>query len=263
MFYRQKKGRTALCLILAVLLLLLTAACNGGHRGSLAIYAGSWLRDDAICLRLLSTTWPNGSYESCKYSCRGREDFRKKLQAAVEEADTGAEWRIKWKDGYQDLVAGNTEDEIRYALTFCDNDTALIRKYRNGELTAYYVDVFQGKNTAILSGSVGKFTDSAGETYPILFPVHLLEKPRDFETTATVTSRSNPLDRAYACLASPEEIRAYYEDLAGLRTEDGEDGFILYYDGPSPAPEPVWVLPAAFRLRQEGEKCLVTVEPLR
>ena len=260
MFFR--KGKKALGLILAVLLLLL-AACGSGHRGSLAIYAVSWLQNDAVCLRLLSTTWPDGSYERCKYSCRGREDFRKKLQAAVDEADTGTEWRIKWKDGYQDLVADSTEDEIRYELTFYDNDTALIRKFRNGELAACYVDVFQGKNTAILSGSVGKFTDGAGKIYPILFPVHLLEKPLDFETTATVTSRSNPLDKAYACLASPEEIRAYFEDLAGLRTETGEDGFILYYDGPSPAPEPALVLPAAFHLRQEGEKCLVTIEPLR
>ena len=257
-----RKGKRALCLILALLLLLPTAACDGGHSGSLTVYAGSWLRNDALCLRLLSKTWPNGSYESCKYSCRGREDFRKKLQAAVDEADTGAEWRIAWKDGYQDLIAGRTEDEIRYELTFYDNDAALIRKYRNGELAAYYVDVFQGKNTAILSGSVGKFTDSAGEIYPILFPVHLLEKPRDFETTATVTSQSNPLDQAYACLASPNEVRAYYEDLAGLRTEETEDGFILYYDGPTPTPEPAMVLPVAFHLRQEGEKCLVTIEPL-
>ena len=84
-----KQGKKALSLLLCAILLILTAACGSGHRGSLAIYAGSWLQNDAVCLRLLSTTWPNGSYESCKYSCRGREDFRKKLQAAVDEADTG------------------------------------------------------------------------------------------------------------------------------------------------------------------------------
>ena len=70
------------------------------------------------------------AYDKTEKNMRGRNFTVDKVFSSV--AEMMAYDGDKLVEGYFFMVnTGSTEDEIRYALTFCDNDTALIRKYRN------------------------------------------------------------------------------------------------------------------------------------
>ena len=257
-------------LIFIILLTICSTSCDSSMHSDM-IYAESFFCDDVLVLPIKCIIWPDGQFDNCKFKCQGLQTLRRTLEKSIEKVDLENKWSIDVDaDGHQHLhssrVTNKTELEL---IPYSSNRTVVIRKYIDGNLYASYL-IVEYEETAIISGSVGKFKDEIGgnnKTYSLLFPVHFLSNPAMFETTATIRDHANHFGEFFDCIVTPAAIESFYRETGRFIIESTKDGFIIQgYNEKYPSYDPLlWPLLEGgfqFHFQANGNTCSVSVELL-
>ena len=254
--------------VLAVLMLCSLSACDGRAR-SQRLSAESFFRDDVLLLPVSVTTWPDGKWDNCKFACRNERHMKRLLEFGCSRYDPSVKWKIEYDEEHrQTLVPYEENTGTRTEIQAYPNGAVLIAKYREDAVFSTYVAIFYD-GAAILSGTFGEFAVPGEEdtTVRLLFPIHLLAEPKEFESAAFARGRVNSMNEEYLFASSSEDILGFYADSGRFEIEKAEEGFLLTgYDSlyPEYAPEVLPPMDAKvfFRIIETDGFCKVRIELL-
>ena len=256
-------------LIFIILLTICSTSCDSSMHSDM-IYAESFFCNDVLVLPIKCIIWPDGQFDNCKFKCQGMQTLCRTLEKSINKVDLENKWSIDLDaDGHQHLHSSRVTNKTKLELIPYSNGTIVIRKYIDGNLYASYL-IVEYEETAIISGSVGKFKDEIGgnnKIYSLLFPVHFLSNPAMFETTATIRDHANHFGELFDCIVTAEEIENFYRDTGRFIIESTKDGFVIQgYNEKSPFYNPLLWPPLEgvfqFRFQTNENNCSVAVELL-
>ena len=261
-----KKMKETVCILMTFLMLCVFSACDGSARTH-ELTAESFFCDDTLYLPVSVKTWPDGKWDSCKFACRNERHMMRILEKGCRQSNPSVNWKIEYDEDHRQMLVPFEENaNVRTEIKAYSNGSILITKYRNGDVFSTYVAVLHD-GAAVLSGTYGEFTVPGEKdvTVRLLFPIHLLAEPKEFETEPLFRGRRNSLDEEFKFMSSYEDVIQFYEDSGRFKIEKIAGGFLLKGYNPlfsEYAPEvwPPMESEVFFRVSEMDGLCKVHIE---